>query len=316
MKTHISLSKAEKKKNRMRVIHDMMNDRQLYLMLLPFLVYYIIFFYMPMYGLQIAFKDYKPFVGIWGSKWVGLEHFKTFFSGPFAWRVIRNTITINLYALLQNFTLTIVMALLINEIRHSKLKSFVQTIMYMPHFISTVVVAGLVITMLSPTSGIINVLIKAMGGESIYFLTEPKYFKTIYVLMGLWQQLGFNTIIYTSAICSIDESLYEAAEIDGAGRLRKILHITIPGILGTIVTMLIMRMGSLLTVGSEAILLLYQPITYETADVISTFVYRSGIEEGNYSFSTAVGLFNSLISLVLVVSANKISKKLTEVSLW
>lgn len=221
-----------------------------------------------------------------------------------------------MYDLLVNFTLTIVMAILLNEISHKKLRTFVQTVIYMPYFISIVVVAGLVISILSPTSGIVNIIIEKLGGERVSFLNVPQYFKPIFITMNAWCGIGFGTIIYTSAICSVDESLYKAAEIDGAGRFGKILHVTLPGISSTIVIMLILRMGQMLSVGSDAILLLYQPITYETADVISTFVYRYGIEQGDYSFSTAVGLFNGVVALVLVTTANFISRKVSETSLW
>lgn len=303
-------------KRKGKLMAELLRDKQLYFMLLPFLLYYILFLYFPMYGLQIAFKDYKPFLGVLGSEWVGMKHFINFFTGPYAWRVIRNTLLINVYDLIFHFSLTIIIALLLNEIRHKKVKTFVQTVIYMPHFISAVVVAGLVIAMLSPTSGIINLLIEKMGGEKIYFLSFPEYFRTIFVSMKCWAGVGFDTIIYTSAICAIDESLYEAAEIDGAGRLRKMWHITLPGIKPTVVIMLIMRIGNMMTVGSDQIILLYQPATYETADVISSFVYRYGLENGDYSFASAVGLFNGLIALILVLTANKVSKKLTESSLW
>ena len=299
-----------------KTMSEILRDYQLYIMLLPFLLFYILLVYFPMYGLQIAFKDYKPFIGIIGSKWVGMKHFINFFTGPYAWRVIRNTFMINVYDLAVNFTLTIVMAILINEISKKKLRTFVQTVIYMPYFVSTVVVAGLVISLLSPTSGIVNLIIEKLGGERISFLNVPGYFKPIFVTMNAWSGIGFGTIIYTSAICSVDESLYEAAEIDGAGRFGKIIHVTIPGISSTIIIMLILRMGQMLTVGSDAILLLYQPITYESADVISTFVYRYGIEQGDYSFSTAVGLFNGVVALVLVTSANYLSSKVSETSLW
>lgn len=303
-------------KPRSKFWSDVVRDKQLYLMLLPFLLYYILFHYVPMYGLKMAFQNYKPFLGMAKSEFVGFEHFINFFSSPYAYRVIRNSLLINIYDVAVHFTLTIVFAILLNEIAFKKAKTFVQTVMYMPHFISTVIVAGLVVTMLSPSSGIINTMIEALGGEKKYFLAQPQYFRTIFVLMNSWAGVGFGTIIYTSAICGIDDSLYEAASIDGAGRFQKIWHITLPGIKATIATMLILRMGSMLTVGADSVLLLYQPVTYETADVISTFVYRYGVEQGGYSYATAVGLFNGLISLVLVVAANKISAKVSESSLW
>ncbi len=307
---------GQKSLKRKKFWSDVFRDKQLYIMLIPFVLYYILFHYVPMFGLQMAFQNYKPFLGMAKSEWVGFEHFENFFSSPYASRVIVNSLLINVYDVAVNFTLTIVFAVLLNEIAFKKARTFVQTVMYMPHFISTVIVAGLVVTILSPSSGIINQFIEFFGGERVYFLAEPDYFRTIYVLMNSWAGVGFGTIIYTSSICSIDDSLYEAASIDGAGRFQKMWHITLPGIRSTIATMLILRMGSMLTVGAESVLLLYQPVTYETADVISTFVYRYGLVDGNYSYSTAVGIFNGLISLILVIAANKISKKVSESSLW
>ena len=312
-----NLHDAQKNKSeRKKFMADIFRDRYLYIMLVPFLLYYILFFYKPMSALQIAFKNYDPITGIANSPWVGFKHFKTFFGGPYAWRTIRNTFTINIISLVTVFPLTILFALLINEIPHKRIRSFVQTVSYMPHFISTVVVAGLVVSFLSPSTGIINILISKLGFEKQYFLINPSYFKAIYTVMGGWQGIGFNTIIYTSAISAIDETLYEAATIDGAGRFKQMWHITLAGIMPTISIMLIMRIGRMLSVGYESIILLYQPSTYETADAISTFVYRKGLIESDYSFSTAIGLFNGIISLILVVIANKISKKISETSIW
>lgn len=287
-----------------------------YLMILPTVIWYIVWNYFPMYGILIAFKKYSVFKGVWGSEWVGLKNFIEFFSSPYAWRVIRNTLTINLYSLLTLFPLTIILALLLNEIRSKIFKSGVQTVLYLPHFISTVVVAGMVVTFLSPSSGIINILISAFGGEKTYFLTKKEYFKAIYIIMGGWQSIGFGTILYTAALSNIDESLYEAAKLDGASKLRQVWHITLPGIAPTISIKLIMSIGGLLSVGSEAILLLYQPITYETADVISTYVYRVSIEGGNYSMGTAIGLFNGVVGAILIIISNYISKKVTNAGLW
>lgn len=287
-----------------------------YLMILPTVIWYIVWNYFPMYGILAAFEKYKPYTGIWRSEWVGLKNFQDFFSSPYAWRVIRNTLTINLYSLATIFPLTIVLALLLNEIRSKLFKSGVQTMLYLPHFISTVVVAGMVVTFLSPSSGIINIIISALGGEKTYFLTRKEYFKTIYVIMSGWQSIGFGTILYTAALSNIDETLYEAAMLDGAGKLRQTWHITLPGIAPTISIKLIMAIGGLLSVGSEAILLLYQPITYETADVISTYVYRVSMEGGNYSMGTAVGLFNGVVGAILIIISNYISRKVTDAGLW
>lgn len=289
---------------------------RVYMFLLPTMIWYLVWCYFPMYGILAAFKDYSVFKGIWGSEWVGLENFRTFFEGQYAGRVIKNTFMINVYNILTVFPLTIVLALLLNEIKCKWFKSGVSTMLYLPHFISTVVVAGMVVTFLSPSSGIINVIIEKLGGEKTYFLAKPEYFRTIYNVMSGWQGIGFGTIIYTSALCSIDETLYEAARIDGANKFRQIWHITLPGIALTISLMLIMRVGSLLSVGSDAILLLYQPITYETADVISTYTYRVGIEVGNYSVSTAIGLLNGVIGALLVATANRVSRKVSNASIW
>lgn len=295
---------------------DIIRDKYLYMMLLPCLAYYIIFHYFPMYGLQIAFKDYNIFTGIKDSPFVGLDHFIRFFQSPDFGRVLKNTIVISLYSLAVGFTAPIIMALLLNEVRCRRFRSSVQTVIYIPHFISMVVVAGLVVNFLSPSYGIINTLIEKLGGEKIYFIMEPKYFRTIYVLMNAWKETGFATIVYIAALTSVDTQLYEAAVLDGAGRWQQTLHVTIPSILPTIVTMLIMRIGNILLLGYEGIILLYQPSTYEVADIISSYVYRSGMIETQYSFAAAVDLFNGVVSLILVVGANIVSRKLTETSLW
>lgn len=305
-----------KVKKRRTLKRDLIRDKQLYIMLIPFFAYFIWFYYFPMYGIQIAFKDYSVFKGIAESPWVGFEHFKNFFHSPFLWRVIRNSFTINIYSLITEFPLTIIFALLLNELRSRKFKTIVQTVSYLPHFISSVIVAGLTITLLSPSTGLINVAMRSMGMETKYFLMDPKAFPTIYVVMTAWKGIGFGTIVYTSAMSGIDSTLYEAAEIDGAGRFRKAISITIPQILPTISILLIMKLGNLLSVSSETILLLYQPATYETADVIGTYVYRQGFVDNNYSYAAAVGLFNSVVSLVLVWTANRISKKLSGGGLW
>ena len=302
--------KAKKSKARKPLKKEILSNWGVYMFLLPAMIWYLVWCYFPMYGIVTAFKDYSVFKGIWGSEWVGLENFRTFFESPYAARTIRNTFLINIYNMVTVFPLTIVLALLLNELRCKWFKSGVSTLLYLPHFISTVVVAGMVVTFLSPSSGIINILIEKFGGEKIYFLAKPEYFRTIFNIMGGWQGIGFGTIVYTSALCGIDETLYEAARIDG------IWHITLPGIAPTISIMLIMRIGSLLSVGSDAILLLYQPITYETADVISTYTYRVGIEGGNYGVSTAIGLLNGVIGALLVTMANKVSRKVSNASIW
>ncbi len=294
----------------------MARDKHLYLMLVPFIAYYLVFYYKPFEGLQMAFQNFQPFLGIKGSQWVGFDNFVTFFTGPYFWRIIRNTLLISVYNLIFAFPVPIILALLFNEVRNKKFRTLVQTISYMPHFISTVVIAGLVVNFLSPSTGIVNLVLGQLGMEPVYFLTKPEYFRSIYIIQGIWAGAGFGSIIYYSSLCSIDAELYEAATIDGAGRWKQTLHITLPGLMSTIGIMLILQIGNLMNVGYEMVILLYQPVTYETADVIGSFVYRAGIESSNYSMSTAVGLFNGVISLILVLSANKISKKLSEVNIF
>lgn len=291
-------------------------DKHLYLMLIPFLLYYIVFFYKPFGGLLMAFQDYKPFLGISGSKWVGFKNFELFFNGPYFWRVIRNTVLLSVYNLAFAFPIPIILALLFHELRSKRFRIIAQTVSYMPHFISTVVIAGLVVNLLAPTSGLVNLLIQRFGGEPIYFLMKPEYFRMIYVLQHIWASMGFSSIIFYSTLVSLSTELYEAVTIDGGGRWKQIKHVAIPGLVPTIGIMLILQVGNLLDVGSEMIILLYQPATYEVADIISTYVYRMGIEANNYSMSTAVNLFNGVVSLLLVLSANRIAKKISDVSLF
>ncbi|MCI8622902.1 MAG: sugar ABC transporter permease [Provencibacterium sp.] len=292
------------------------NEYDLYLMLVPMLLFYLLFAYKPMTGLLIAFKDYSPFKGIWDSKWVGFQYFTEFFTGPYAWRVIRNTLTISLSTLVFGFPAPILLAVLLNELRARKFQKAVQTISYIPHFISTVVVCSMLTSFLSPTSGVVNAILQFFGREPVYFLSKPEMFVPIYLLMNIWKNTGYGSIVYIAALTSISEDLYEAARVDGAGRWKQFLHITLPGLLPTIVVMLLVQLGGILNVGYEAIILLYNPGVYETADVINSYVYRSGIVEGRYDYATAVGLFNSVVALVLVLIANKVSNRLTETGLW
>ncbi|QAY68591.1 ABC transporter permease [Paenibacillus protaetiae] len=285
-------------------------------MLLPVILYYVIFMYLPMYGLQIAFKDFSPAKGIWGSAWVGFGHFTSFYESYYFWRLIRNTVLISVYELIFGFPAPILLALLLNEIRVRLFKNVVQSITYLPHFISVVVVSGMMIDFLS-SDGIVNQLTGLFGIPSESFLIMPEWFRSIYVASGIWQGVGWGSIIYLAAIAGIDPSLYEVAKSDGAGRFRQIWHITIPGIMPTIMIMLILRFGTLMAGGSmEKILLLYNSTTYETADVISTFVYRRGLLQMDYGFSAAIGLFNNVLNFILLVSANKFSRKINNTSLW
>ena len=293
------------------------NDKYLYLLLVPFIAWYIIFQYKPMYGLLIAFQDFSIFKGISGSEWVGLENFKTFFSSDYFFRTLKNTVIISLYSLLFAFPAPIILALMLNEVRHKFFKKTVQTLTYLPHFISVVVVAGIVTNFLAPSNGLINILLDKIGFEKIYFLTMPEYFRTIYISsMEIWKDVGFSAIVYIAAIAGVNPQLYEAATIDGASRFQQMMKITLPSILPTIVIMLILKVGQLMEVGYEAIILLYQPATYETADIINTYVYRAGLQDGRYDIAAAAGLFNAVVSLILVIIANRISKKVTDNGLW
>ncbi len=288
---------------------------ELYLFVLPALIYFLVFHFYPMYGVQIAFKDYVATKGIWGSPWVGFEHFRRFFNAYFFWDLIRNTLLINIYQLAL-FPVSIVVALSINELRNGFFKSSVQTITYAPHFISVVVMAGMIIALLNPVTGVVNVIIQKLGGQPIGFLTEPGWFKTVFVLSGEWQNLGWGAIIYLAALAGIDPQLHEAAKVDGATRLQRIWHINLPGIRPTIIILLILSMGSFMTIGFEKIYLLQNPLNMESSDVIQTYVYRSGLLQAQYSYSAAVGLFNSLINFALLISFNQIARRTGETSLW
>lgn len=298
-----------------RLIKDIRMHKGAYLIVLPVVVFYILFHYKPMYGLIIAFKNYSPAKGIMGSSWAGLKHFEDFLTNPYFWRLMRNTLTISLSNLIFSFPAPIILALLLNEIKNKAFLRGSQMIMYIPHFISLVVICGMIINF-TDIDGVINDLLNVFGIERKAYLNYPQYFVPIYVISDIWQGIGWNSIIYMAALTGIDTSLYEAATIDGAGRWKQTLHVTIPGILPTIIIMLLMRIGNLLSVGYEKVILLYNPLTYETADIISTYVYRKGLLEQNYSFSTAVGLFNSIISFILLIGANTLSKRCGEGSLW
>ena len=287
-----------------------------YLLALVVLAYYVLFQYKPMVGAVIAFRDYKPRVGIADSPWIGLFHFESFFSSYYFWRLIRNTLTISFSGLIFTFPCAIIFALSINEVHHNGFKRTVQTISYMPHFISMIVVCSMV-RLFVDGDGFIVQIMKTFGYEGTgSLLGKPSAFVPIYVISDIWQQTGWNCIIYLAAIAGIDPALYEAARIDGANRWKQTLHVTLPGITETIVLLLILRIGSMMGVGHEKIILLYSESTYDTADVISSYVYRRGLVNGDYSFSTAVGLFNSAINFALVVMANKISNKLSGSGIW
>ncbi|MBP1993679.1 ABC transporter permease [Paenibacillus eucommiae] len=288
----------------------------LYLLISPVLLYFIVFHYLPMYGIQIAFKDYMATKGIWGSHWVGLKHFERFFDSYFFERLIRNTLEIGLYGLVVGFPVPILLALMINEVRSKFFKRTVQTVTYAPHFLSVVVMVGMLAIFLSPKNGLINQFIRLFGGDPISFLTEPAWFKTLYVFSDVWQQMGWSSIIYITALTAIDPQLHEAARVDGATRLQRIWHINIPGIRPTIVILLILSTGSILGVGFEKVFLMQNDLNLESSDVISTYVYRTGILGAQFSFSTAVGLFNAVINFMLLFIVNFIARRVGQTSLW
>ena len=294
---------------------DIVKYRYIYLMLVPVLAYYIIFCYIPIYGIQIAFKNFAPGLGIADSPWAGLTHFKSFFAGPYFLRTFVNTLLISLYSIIFSFPSSIILALLLNEVNNKYFKRTVQTVSYLPHFISTVVVCG-IIREFTASNGLIGGIVEAFGGTPRTLLLDPGMFRPIYIISEIWQGIGWGSIIYLAALSGIDPTLYDAAVVDGAGRFRRMLHITLPGILPTIVIMLILRLGSIMGVGWEKIILLYNESIYSTADVISSYVYRKGLLEQNYSYSAAVGLFNSVINFALVVFANTFSRRISGTSLW
>ncbi|WP_423227550.1 ABC transporter permease [Paenibacillus filicis] len=296
----------------------MKKHKALYLLMLPGILYYLIFKYAPMYGIIIAFQDYSVGRGILGSKFVGMKHFIEFFYvTPDAWKLIRNTVMLNVYDLLFHFPAPIVLAILFHEIRISWFKRLVQSVSYMPHFLSTVVIAGIIVTFLSPSSGVVNhALSRAFGIEPILFLGHPEWFRTIYVGSEIWQKVGWGTILYLAAISGIDPTLYEAAKMDGASRFQQVRHVTLVGMLPVMIVLFVLTLGHFMETGFQKILLLYNSMNYETSDVINTFVYRRGILDADFSFATAVGLFQSVIGLVLVVAANRIVRKYSQTSLW
>ena len=298
------------------LLYDIIRNWTLYLMILPVIAYFIIFHYWPMYGVQIAFKNYNVAKGITGSPWAGFRHFERFFKSYHFWPLIRNTVTLSLYTLIASFPAPIILALLLNEVTNSKFKRTVQTVTYAPHFLSTVVLVGMLTTFLSPQSGIINHIIEALGGERVYFMGEPAWFKHLYVWSGVWQHTGWNAIIYLAALTSISPELHEAAIIDGASKLQRIWHINIPGILPTAIILLILNLGQIMNVGFEKVFLLQNDLNIKASDVISTYVYRTGLLGAQYSFSAAVGLFNSVINFALIIIVNSISRRITEVGLW
>lgn len=300
---------------RVRLRRDMKQNWTLYLLVLPVIVFYTLFCYKPMYGAIIAFKDYSPRLGIFGSPWVGMKHFVDFVSNPYFWRILKNTLWISVCTLIFSFPAPIILALLINELKSKRYARVVQTMSYLPHFISLVVICSL-IKEFTRQDGVINDFLSLFGIPRQTMLNNPKLFVPVYVVSDIWQRIGWGSIIYLAALTGIDQELYEAARIDGANRWQQMWRITLPCIMPTVVIMLILRIGGLMNVGYEKIILLYNPAIYETSDVISSYVYRKGILERSYSFSSAVGLFNSLINCILLFASNWFSRKVNHTSLW
>lgn len=289
---------------------------QLYLIVIPPALFFLIFKYYPMLNAVLAFKDYNVTKGIWGSPWVGFKHFELFFDNPIFWTLMKNTLLISGYLLLAGFPIPIVLALALNEVRHGKFKRFVQLVSFAPYFISTVVMVSIIMLFLAPRLGFVNVAMNHLGLPSINFLGEPGMFRSIYVWSDIWQTAGYSAVIFLAALAGVDPSLYEAAKVDGASRFQKIRHIDLPGIMPTITIVFILNVGSVMSLGFEKVYLLQNPLNKVNSEVIATYVYQIGLLNANYSFATAVGLFNSCINLLLLVIVNRVAKRLSNTSIW
>lgn len=307
--------KKAKQKARAKWWKSIWQNWELYVLISPVIIYFIVFHYFPLYGLQIAFKDFIASKGILGSPWVGFKHFERFFDSYYFWRLIKNTVGIGIFTLAVSFPIPIIIALMLNEVKSLRYKKFVQTVIYAPHFLSTVVVVGMLLLFLK-TDGLINQVVRLFGGTPIDFISEPGWFKSLYVFSDVWQTMGWSSIIYIAALATVDPAQHEAAMIDGASRFQRIIHINIPAIMPTIVILFILNAGSVMAVGFEKVYLMQNELNMSASDVISTFVYRSGILEAQYSFSAAVGLFNSIINFIMLIMVNQIAKKVNETSLW
>lgn len=299
-----------------RFVRTLKKDKYLWLLCLPGILYFFVFHYIPMGGIVMAFEDYMPLKGILGSKWVGFKYFSQFFNGNNFWRLMRNTLVLSSLTLVFGFPAPIIIALIVNESKSQIYKKIVQTMTYLPYFISTVVIVGMLVNFVSPVDGIINEFVKFFGKTPINFMGEIRWFRTLYVGPNVWQYAGWTSIIYLAALSAIDPQIYESAVIDGAKRFQTLFYITIPSIIPTIVVMFILRMGSIMSIGFEKVILMYSPGIYETSDIISTYVYRRGLLGSQFGFGTAIGLFNSVINTFLLVSFNYISRKVSDTSLW
>ena len=299
-----------------RVQKVLKRDWQLLVLCALPVLYFIVFHYIPMYGVQIAFKDFKATDGIWGSAWVGFKHFKRFFASSQFVSLIKNTLGLSLLQILLGFPVPIILAIMLNQVKNQRFRKFAQSILYCPHFISIVVLAGMLYIFLSPRNGIVNTIIKILGGEAIFFLGEAKYFKLTFVISGIWQNAGWSAIIYNAALAGISPDLYEAAQVDGANKWQRIRHIDIPGIMPTIIMMLIMEIGKVMSLGFQKAYLLQNAQNLSASEIISTYIYKVGMLDAQYSYSAAVNLFNNVINIILLVTFNKLAKKLTDNSLW
>lgn len=316
MYTHFRNTRTTKHNVEKRWFYEYWKYKYLTLMFVPAIIYYIIFHYIPIYGIQIAFKSYRFDLGIWGSPWIGFENFKTLLHTGSFWEVLRNTLTISFYKLLIGFPAPVIFALFLNEINHTSLKKTVQTISYLPHFMSWVVLGGLFAQFLSPSIGPINLFLKSIGINPIYFLADPKWFRFVLVTTSVWKGIGWGSVIYLASISSINTEMYEAAIVEGANRFHRAIYVTIPSLAPVITIMLIFSIGGLINDDFDQIFNLYNPAVYSVGDVLSTYSYRMGLVNMEYSFSTAVGLFKNIISFILIIMANKIANKINDYGIW
>ncbi len=300
-----------------RTLRLMRRNWLLYVFLLPAVIYMGIFLYAPMYGLVIAFKDFTASKGILGSPWVGTKWFELFFTSPRFWQILKNTLILSVYSLIVGFPLPVILALMINDIRNLRFKRFTQTVTYMPYFISTVVLVGMMSVLFSPKSGVVNAILAHMGGSGeTFFMGESRYFRHMYVWSGVWQSMGWNSIIYIAALTGVSQELHEAAKIDGANKIQRILHVDLPAILPTMIILLIMNCGSILNVGYEKVYLLQNSLNTPVSEVISTYIYKIGLQQQKFSYSTAIGLFNNIVNFMVLVTVNKFSRKVSGTGLW